>query len=60
MTTLMLMLASDILADAGFHTLEASNGDEAKDVMPSIGLPDGSRARSSDGSDVRRANAALA
>lgn len=30
---LILMLASDILADAGFHTLEASSGDDAKDVI---------------------------
>ena len=35
--TLILMNASDILSDAGFRTLEASNGDQAKDIIDDKG-----------------------
>lgn len=35
--TLILMNASDILSDAGFRTLEASNGDQAKEIIESAG-----------------------
>ncbi|MEH3036105.1 MAG: response regulator [Sphingomonas adhaesiva] len=35
--TLVLMNASDILSDVGFRTLEASNGDQAKDIIEDKG-----------------------
>lgn len=35
--TLILMNASDILSDAGFRTLEASDGDRAKEIIDSKG-----------------------
>ena len=35
--TLILMNASDILSDAGFRTLEASNGDQAMEIIEDKG-----------------------